>query len=374
MFDIGFAPITMGMPSRYVQGPGLLSSLGSECRAFSQKPFVLVDFVILREYEALIRQSLACLDGYELQEFEGECTRRKIESLAAAAKAKGCDFVVGIGGGKGLDTAKGAALFAGVGAAMVPTIASNDSPISRLAVLYTEEGVLAELLRLPVNPNLVLVDSRVIAKAPVRFLVAGIGDAVVTKFEAEAASRAGTLSPQGGFAGVSAMALAERCYSEVRENAEKAVAAVRQGLLTPAVERIIEANIFLSGVGFESCGLAAPHALTRGFSAIPEMHRSLHGEEVAFGLLVQFVLENRPLEFVRDFLDFYLRIGLPVCLADLGLKEAKLEDVEQIAEKALYKNSYIFNLPMHVDAAKLRDAILQADSLGSAVKEVRKGS
>lgn len=364
MFAIGPFPITMGMPSRYVQGPGLLLSLGQECMAFSHNPYVIVDVFIHKQYGALIRESLACLDGYELNVFEGECTKAKMDICAKAATARGCDFVVGVGGGKGLDTAKGTALLAGLNVGMAPTIASNDSPISRLIVTYTDEGVLTEVSHLPVNPRLVLVDSKVIAKAPVRFLVSGIGDALPTKFEAESAFRAGTPSSQGGFPGVSAMTLADRCYSLVRENGEKAVAAVRQGLLTPAVERIIEANIFLSGVGFESCGLATPHALTRGFSALPEMHSSLHGEQVAFGLLVHFVLENRPLAFINDLLGFFRGIRLPMCLADLGLTETKRAHLDLIAEKVLYKGSHIYNLSMHVDAASLTDAILEADSLG----------
>jgi glycerol dehydrogenase len=96
------------------------------------------------------------------------------------------------------------------------------------------------------------------------------------------------------------------------------------------------------------------------------MHSSLHGEQVAFGLLVHFVLENRPLAFMNDLLGFFRRVGLPMCLADLGLKEIKTAHLELIATRVLYKGSHVYNMPMHIEAANLTDAILEADSLGRA--------
>ena len=62
---------------------------------------------------------------------------------------------------------------------------------------------------------------------------------------------------------------------------------------------MIEANTYLSGVGFESGGLAAAHALYNGLTAIPDAHHYYHGEKVAFGTLTQLVLENAPVEEIE---------------------------------------------------------------------------
>jgi len=68
----------------------------------------------------------------------------------------------------------------GIPVVVVPTIASTDAPCSACAVVYNEEGVVVRVEYQKRNPDLVLVDSEIIAQAPERFLVAGMGDALAT--------------------------------------------------------------------------------------------------------------------------------------------------------------------------------------------------
>src|SRR5690606_3334827 len=106
--------------------------------------------------------------------------------------------------------------------------------------------------------------------------------------------------------------------------------AVEQGLCTKAVENIIEANTYLSGIGFESSGLAAAHAIHNGLTQLAECHHLYHGEKVAFGTLVQLVLENAPMAEIETVLAFCRSIGLPTNLHMMGVKEldmARLMDV-----------------------------------------------
>ena len=202
--------------------------------------------------------------------------------------------IVGAGGGKVLDTARAAAADLGLPVVNCPTVASSDAPCSALSVIYTEEGIFQQYRFYRKNPDLVLVDTEVIAQAPPRLLVAGMGDALATWFEAKTCVEGYVKNMRGGGSTRSAAALAELCYKTLLEDGAVALQAARTKVVTPALERLVEANTLLSGLGFESSGLAAAHAIHNGLTVAPGTHPYFHGEKVAFGLLVQLVMEGSP--------------------------------------------------------------------------------
>jgi glycerol dehydrogenase len=221
------------------------------------------------------------------QTFRGECSKREIERLRGVAEREGASVVVGVGGGKAMDTAKAVGHEAGVNWSCVPTIVSTDTPTSALSVIYTDGGVFEEYMLLPRSPDLVLVDTQVAANAPVRFLVAGMGDALATWVEARAAAEARTTTMAGGAPTMAALALAKLCWDTLWSYGLSAKHAAQQHFVTPAVEKVVEANTLLSGLGFESGGLAAAHAVHNGLTALPATHDCMHGEKVNFGTLTQ---------------------------------------------------------------------------------------
>jgi glycerol dehydrogenase len=305
---------------------------------------------------------------HAVHRFGGECSLIEIERAKTAARHSKCRTIIGAGGGKVLDTARAVAADLMLPVVNCPTVASSDAPCSALSVIYTEEGVFEEYRFYRKNPDLVLVDTQVIAQAPPRLLVAGMGDALATWFEAKTCYAGSVKNMRGGGSTTSALALAELCYRTLLADGAGALQAVSTQVVTPALERLVEANTLLSGLGFESSGLAAAHAVHNGLTAAHETHAFFHGEKVAFGLIVQLVLEGAPRAIAEEVLAFSSEVGLPITLAEIGMAELPRERLTPIADRATAPGETIHNEPFQVTPDMVADAILAADALGRAWK------
>jgi glycerol dehydrogenase len=169
---------------------------------------------------------------------------------------------------------------------------------------------------------------------------------------------------RGGTSTRSALALAELCYRTLLEDGATALAALQTQSVTPSLERVVEANTLLSGLGFESSGLAAAHAVHNGLTAVPETRAFLHGEKVAFGVLVQLMLERQPRSVVDQVLRFSTSVGLPVSLAEIGLGQITPDMLDRIAVRSTAKGETIHNEPFEVLPGMVVDAIRAADAVG----------
>ncbi len=357
-------------PGKYVQGSGELKNVATYIEPLGKKTLCLIsESGLKREKETLdagFKQSTVDI-VYEV--FNRECCKKEIDRIVEICKAQNIDVIMGVGGGKTLDTAKAVGFYAKIPVVIVPTIASTDAPCSALSVIYTEDGIFERYLFLPKNPDLVLVDTDVIVKAPTRLLVSGMGDALATYFEARACEASGAASCAGGTTTKAAMALAKLCYETLIDKGEVAKAAAEKHVCTKAVEKVIEANTFLSGIGFESGGLAGAHAIHNGFTVLPQCHHMYHGEKVAFGTIVQLILEDVPVEELMEVMDFCIAVGLPVTLAELGVTEIKEEEIMAVAEAASAKTDTIHNMPFPVTAQDVYNAIITADNIGRKMLE-----
>ena len=358
-------------PAKYVQGPGEMNSLGSYAEKLGKKALCLISEGGIKRQGDQIKASFGKTSTTcEFEKFNGECCYKEIDRLLDIVKAQGYDLVIGVGGGKIFDTAKAVAYKAGTPVIICPTIASTDAPCSALSVIYTEEGVFQEYLFLPANPNVVLVDTEIIAKSPVRLTVSGMGDAMATYWEARACAMSGAGTCAGGKISVVALGIAKLCYDTLISEGIKAKLALEQGALTPAVEKVVEANTLLSGIGFESGGLAGAHAIHNGLTCLPECHHMQHGEKVNFGTLTQLVLENMDEDDLLELIDWMVTVGLPVTFEELGITDTSREHLRPAAEAACADNDTLHNLPFDVDADRVIDAMLAADAYGRAVLEM----
>lgn len=351
-------------PGRYVQGAGALSRLGAELARLGKRHFVIASPHPLEHLLPPVLPGIEQIGAVRLERFGRECTDQEIERLLSLVKDFKSDTVAAVGGGKTLDAAKAVAAKAGLPVAIVPTIASTDAPCSSVCVVYTAEGEFKRVDILPRNPDLVLVDTEVIARAPARFLVAGMGDALATWFEADSCQKSRGRNIAGDMGSMTAQALARLCYETVRDWGLAARTACEAGEVNEALERVIEANTLLSGLGFESGGLAAAHSIHNGLTALPETRSLWHGEKVAFGTLASLFLTDKPQPLVDEVYAFCESVGLPTTLAALGIAGATDNDLLRVAEKACAPEESIHNEPVKVTPELVLAAIKAADEEG----------
>ncbi|WP_252250576.1 glycerol dehydrogenase [Clostridium sp. ZBS13] len=366
-------------PTKYVQGEDELLNLGYFVKSFGKSALLIAH----KDDVARVKDKLdkTCEKfGITFVEsgFTGECSREEVERLQKIAEENKCDCTVGLGGGKAIDTAKCVA--EGEAVIIVPTIAATDAPTSHSAVLYTPEGAFDDYAYFKQSPSVVLIDTTVIAKAPTRFLVSGMGDALSTYFEARATSNSYSNVNAGlpcgyreGLCGEAkgtntALALAKLCYETLINDGAKAKVASDCNLVTQSLENVIEANILLSGIGFESGGLAGAHAIHDGLTILEGTHKYFHGEKVAFGTIAQLVLENALKEELNQVLDFCLEVGLPVCLSDIGVNTITEDELMEVAKKSCIEEESVHSMPFPITVEAVAAAIIAADKIGKDYK------
>ncbi|MBD5559041.1 MAG: glycerol dehydrogenase [Clostridia bacterium] len=355
----------IGSPNRYVQGMGLLGELGDYTAKYGKKPLLILSKGGQERFgKALGRSFEQSGCPPETVIFNGECSQREIDRIKGLAAEKGADVLVGVGGGKIIDTTKAAAYYAGSPCLVMPTLASSDAPCSSLSVVYTDDHRFESYLYLPAGPDMVLMDTGIIAQAPPRLLASGMGDALATYFEARACQQSHSKNCLGGNVTLAAMGIAELCYGTLMSDGLKAILAASAEACTPALEAIVEANTYLSGIGFESGGLALAHAIHNGLTVLPGTHDLYHGEKVAFGTLTQLVMENADEEELQHIFEFCITMGLPVTFAELGLEDVTAEELLKAAEAAAAPDDTAHNMPFPVSAQSILNGMVAADALG----------
>ena len=363
-------PRVLLSPQKYVQGPGVLNHLGEHLSLLAvEKVAVLGSKRCLENEAARAINSIKSVGiDVAIAQFGGECSLYEIENQVETLSPEKPDFLVALGGGKTVDAGRCIAERLSVPIVIAPTLASNDAPCSALSVVYTTEGVQESVEFFARNPTLVIVDTEVVANADERYLVAGIGDAMATWYEAKVC-RANTaaVTPAGARPTLAAYAMSMICAETLYEFGEEAIAAVAESRNNESLEKVVEANTLLSGIGFESGGLAMAHPLALAYTRINRVHNNyLHGEIVAISTMAQLALEEST--DMHKAARFFARVGLPVHLGQLSMSPDNLDELDILAEVTM-TNPNAHHMPIKLSHSLIKQSILDAHHVGVKISD-----
>ena len=276
-------------------------------------------------------------------------------------------MVIGLGGGKTIDAAKAIADNLSAKTVILPTVASTDAPCSRLSVIYQDNGEFDHYRFYNQNPDLVMVDTKVIATAPAKLLACGMADALATNIEAQAVKKSHGLNMLGEHQTLVGLAVAQECENTLFAYGDEAYAAAIAHADTKAFDRIVEANTLMSGVGFESGGLAAAHAINDALSVLNgPVHERLHGEKVTFGLLTQLMLEGAATERFEKYFHFLKKLHLPTNFVELGIEDPSEANLLKVGKAACAPNDTMNRMPFEVTPLDVVNAMRGVDAYSIA--------
>lgn len=285
-------------------------------------------------------------------------TVSEIERITALPEIRDADVLCAVGGGSCMDITRTIANRNKKVLVMIPTTVASDAPCSFVSVFYSEDGndVVGDEVFYK-SPDLVLVDSKIIANAPARHIAAGMGDALATFYEATTCYN----NANGNGITETAMMLGKLCREIILTHGLAAYRSVEKRIVTPQLEKVIEANCFLSGVGGANTGCSAGHGIGDYLCQIPGGHNYMHGERVYVGLMIQLILEQYPEEELLSLMQFGRRTGLPVCIGDLGVEN--VAETAQLLAKGLQGDHFMVNLSCDYSENILAGAICYVQCL-----------
>ncbi|MEJ5174537.1 MULTISPECIES: oxidoreductase [unclassified Erwinia] len=303
------------------------------------------------------------LPGARHLPFGGHCTDPDLIALAQAA-GEDRQVVIGVGGGALLDTAKALARRLDVPCVAIPTIAATCAAWTPLSVWYNSAGQASHYEVFNDANHLVLVEPEIVLRAPVEYLLAGIGDTLAKWYEAVVLAPEPDVLPLTVRLGIDTAATLRDVL--INQSAA-ALEDQRNGVLSQNFRDVIDAIIagggMVGGLGERYTRIAAAHAVHNGLTILPQTVRYLHGTKVAYGILVQCVLLSQ-IDTARQLIAAYQQFNLPTTLAALGVDINNHTEIDQVIAHTLRPAESIHALPVPVTAESLRAAFITVEALG----------
>jgi glycerol dehydrogenase-like iron-containing ADH family enzyme len=363
-------------PAKILRGQNALLQSKQAIASFGQRPLIVGGDRSLQVIKPFLEPVLTeNKQPFIAISYSPDCSESSLEKLRTKVQENQADFIIGVGGGKALDTAKLLAHQTSLPIINIPTSGATCAGWSALSNVYSNEGAFLYDVPLDKCPDLLILDYNIIETAPIRTLIAGIGDALAKWYEASVSS------------GSSDQTLIIGAVQQARVLRDILLQKSAEAVKNPGSEtwrEIVDATVLMAGVigglGGAQCRTVAAHAVHNGLTQIPASHEVLHGEKVAYGILVQLRLEELiqgnqlAAQSRQQLLKFYDEIGLPKTIADLGLANITLGELRQAAEFALLPKSDIHHLPFKVECEQLMAAMVSTTAVIDSNKTAVTGS
>ncbi len=287
--------LLISTPSIYKSGPDVLEEFGEVVSLFAntnKKVLLIFSGKAKEKIGAQIYEQLKLKDIlYKEEIFTGFPSERQAKEYTGIAEKEEVDVLIGLGGGRTMDVTKAAGTFAKRPVITVPTIAATCAAWAAVSILYTDEGDYDRGFMNPKSPVAILADTKVIAKAPIRYLKAGMADTLAKWYEPSYKDElCDVISAHG----------AKLAYDTIRNLSKKVLAQAEKDEADEDTIRIVDAIIYLAGFVGSFIGTKAFSGIAHPFyhngRGVLGTRQKLHGEVVAYGLVLQGAYEKKSYE------------------------------------------------------------------------------
>ncbi len=260
------------LPQKIIFGQGSITKVGEESTKLNGKRVLIVTSKGMLKRESL-KQVTVCLQEHQLSfeifsDVDPEPSIENVYDCITFAKEKGCNLVIGLGGGSVLDVAKKIAADLGLPKIMAPTTAGTGSEVTHESVLKVDgrkRAFVAENL----VPDMAIIDPEFTFSMPPELAVATGIDALAHAIECYESKKSNPL----------VKTLALESFKLLKENIGKAVKGNKEAKVNMSFGSLI------AGIAFGNSGTTLGHALSYPLSnqGVP------HGNAVA--MVLPYALE-----------------------------------------------------------------------------------
>lgn len=299
--------------------------------------------------------TLMTIDTYFVY-YGGECTDEKTIELKQLFEQKELEGIIAVGGGKIADLGKAVANQCTKPILILPTLAATCAAYTPLSVIYENNGAMNRYDIFANSNALVLIEPKVLLDSPIELMIAGIGDTIAKWYEADA--MISQLAVQTIEIQVSAFA-AKKCRDVLLADSQEALKAMKEKEINQAFLNIVETIILLGGMvggfGDDYGRTSGAHSIHDALTILPESHHQLHGNKVAYGVLVQLVIEDKWNE-IEQLMPFYSSLDLPTSLKDMKMNLTE-DDYQRVAERAAEPHETIHYMKEKITKDRVKDAM-----------------